>query len=93
MSPFRPRERYRDLKRYSNIATVLIHHGFKEILDRLRARYHVTFVQEQAHNGQPVGERLRLVFEELGPTFIKFAQVLSSRPDVLPAEIIKELSK
>jgi len=93
VSPFRPRERYRDLKRYSNIATVLIHHGFKEVLDRLRARYHVTFVQEQAQNGQPVGERLRLVFEELGPTFIKFAQVLSSRPDILPAEIIKELSK
>ena len=93
MSPFRPRERYQDLKRYSVIARVLVRHGFKEVLDRLRARYHVTFVKEEARNGRPTAERLRLVFEELGPTFIKFAQVLSSRPDVLPSEIVKELSK
>jgi len=38
-------------------------------------------------------ERVRLAFEELGPTFIKFGQILSSRPDLLPAEFIQEFSK
>ena len=38
-------------------------------------------------------ERVRLAFEELGPTFIKFGQALSSRPDLLPTEFVKELSK
>ena len=36
---------------------------------------------------------MRLAFEELGPTFIKFGQVLSSRPDLLPTEFVKELTK
>lgn len=38
-------------------------------------------------------ERMRLVCEELGPTFVKFGQVLSSRRDLIPAELIEELSK
>ncbi|OPY78251.1 MAG: putative protein kinase UbiB [Syntrophorhabdus sp. PtaU1.Bin153] len=95
---FRPRETYRDVKRYSHVATVLAHHGFKDLLDRLTARYHVTrrgkpFGEERVPQGLSTGERLRLVFEELGPTFIKLAQILSSRPDILPPEFINELSK
>ncbi len=95
---FRPRETYRDVKRYSHVATVLAHHGFKDLLDRLTARYRVTrrgkpFAEERVSQGLATGERLRLVFEELGPTFIKLAQILSSRPDILPPEFIKELSK
>ena len=38
-------------------------------------------------------ERLRLAFEELGPTFIKFGQILSTRPDFLPPAYIHELEK
>lgn len=38
-------------------------------------------------------ERLRLAFEELGPTFIKFGQILSTRPDFLPPDYIHELEK
>lgn len=36
--------------------------------------------------------RIRLAFQDLGPTYIKFAQVISTRPDVVPAELIEELS-
>ncbi|MFI5163878.1 MAG: ABC1 kinase family protein [Bacteroidia bacterium] len=38
-------------------------------------------------------EKMRLVCEELGPTFVKFGQILSNRPDLLPADLIKELEK
>lgn len=87
-----------DLRRYSHIASVLAHHGFNEFLDRLKARYHgmprKTFNRERRAQGAlSAPERLRLVFEELGPTFIKFAQVLSSRPDIIPPEYLQELSK
>jgi ubiquinone biosynthesis protein len=38
-------------------------------------------------------EKMRLVCEELGPTFVKFGQLLSNRPDLFPADLIKELEK
>jgi len=40
-----------------------------------------------------VGERLRLSLEELGPTYIKLGQILSTRPDILPLDVIAELEK
>lgn len=39
------------------------------------------------------GERLRLALEQLGPVFVKFGQLLSTRPDLVPADICSELSK
>ena len=42
---------------------------------------------------QPRGERLRLALQELGTVFIKFGQALSTRPDVLPADVAAELAK
>ena len=44
------------------------------------------------HFAQPRGARLRLACEELGPVFIKFGQALSTRPDLLPADVAAELS-
>jgi ubiquinone biosynthesis protein len=40
-----------------------------------------------------IGERLRLSLEELGPTFVKLGQIISTRPDILPSEVISELEK
>jgi len=41
----------------------------------------------------PRGERLRLALEELGPVFVKFGQLLSTRPDLIPADICRELDQ
>ena len=49
------------------------------------------FAEAQADQSAPM--RLRLAFEELGPTFVKFGQVLSMRPDLLPENYIEELTK
>lgn len=43
--------------------------------------------------GLSIGERLRLALEKLGPTFIKLGQILSTRPDLLPSDVIHELEK
>ena len=43
------------------------------------------------NNSQTRGERLRHFFEDLGPVFIKFGQLLSTRPDLVPADIVEEL--
>lgn len=87
-------------RRYREISNVLLKHGFGYILERfgirpfrsLRERLFGPSIKEQLLVLSEA-ERLRLALEELGPTFIKFGQILSTRHDLLPEEHIKELSK
>ena len=70
--------------RLTEIATVLASYGFGHIYrTKLGSK-------KQEHQD---ARRLRLAFEELGPTFIKFGQILSTRPYLLPKDYIEELSK
>jgi ubiquinone biosynthesis protein len=97
MSIFKVHETYQELKRYGRIVSVLVRYGFGDLLHRLEVS-HVAwqrmFTKEaEALERLSVPERVRLAFEELGPTFIKFGQVLSSRPDLLSTEFVKELTK
>jgi len=95
----RTRQRLGKLKRYRQILSRLVFYGFSEVSQALLPRRRG---KEPAPSAAPAsrrlrrlsfGERLRLLFEELGPTFIKFGQFLSLRSDLLPEEVTTELAK
>ena len=77
----------RNLGRLSEIAQVAARHGFGYLFERRRLR------RVDLAEGAPSqrGVHLRAMLDELGPTFVKFGQLLSTRPDILPPDIIAEL--
>ncbi len=80
--------------RAKEIAAVLIRNGYADLLQKLEPPS--GWLQKIVPApGERLGpwERLRLVLEELGPTFVKFGQMMSMRPDVLPEPLILELRK
>jgi len=82
------------LRRFKDIAGVLVKYGFDEIVDRLEIPG-AEFLHKigPAETGLGLFERIRIVIEELGPTFIKFGQIMSLRPDLLPEDLLLELEK
>jgi ubiquinone biosynthesis protein len=84
----------RKLGRLSEIGQVAAKHGFGYVVDGRRlgdasSRRHREL--EVAEEGSTRGQRLRAMLDELGPTFVKFGQLLSTRPDVVPPDIVFEL--
>jgi ubiquinone biosynthesis protein len=77
------RPKQRTIGRLSEIAQVAVRHGFGYAVDGRRA------VEDGA--GTARGRHLREMLDELGPTFVKFGQLLSTRPDIVPPDIILEL--
>jgi ubiquinone biosynthesis protein len=87
----------RHMQRYREIAVAFSRNGFgyvvKELgLDQLfPLPKRILMNKEQHKNQKTLGERIRFILEELGPTFIKMGQMASMRPDVFPKDVIKEL--
>ncbi len=87
----------RYLGRYREIAQVLVHHGFGYLVDQLGLTALLPLARRAALRAPAAAPgnavRLRLALIELGPTFVKLGQALSTRPDMLSADLLSELSK
>ena len=92
--------RLRVLGRLLQIQRVLVRHGLDDLIletHLFRPLRYVFYLSPatwfERKKGGPRGERIRLALEELGPIFVKFGQALSTRRDLLPADIADELAK
>src|SRR5919108_2066507 len=81
-------ERRQTVGRLREIAQVATRHGFGFVFERRALRRSAVI---EAQNLPALGRHLREMLDELGPTFVKFGQLLSTRPDIVPPEILSEL--
>ena len=79
--------------RFQTIVRVLTKHGFAGLIHEMGFTNTVPLNPLESQNRDNIPRRLRLGFEELGPTFIKLGQILSTRPDLLPPSYIEEFSR
>ncbi len=89
-------QKIHNIQRLHQILQVLITYGFGYIVDRLNIkRRFIKFkpLKKPDVSSRPLPVRVRKVLEELGPTFIKLGQILSTRPDLIPLEFCKEFEK
>ena len=93
------RQTYRVLQRVRQILNTLIKHGFGYVVERLNLQGYIPLgkrlfrIPKREVVPRNVAEQFKLVLEELGPTFIKFGQILSLRRDILSEEFVRELEK
>jgi len=82
----------KNTERLAQIALVLARHGFGEIVSRLPLG---PLAPAPPAGGEPrtLAVRLREALQDLGPSFVKLGQVMSTRPDLLPADVVVELRK
>jgi len=88
-------KRVRNIARFRDIMAVLASNGFEQLVEQLDLDERMiikALVKPRTHDKTPY-RRLVEAMEELGPTFIKLGQILSTRPDVLPEDLILELKK
>ena len=87
---------YKHLDRYRQIVGVLADEGLDNVLDVTGLRHFQPAsrrLRPERVSPEPFGVRLRHTLERLGPTFVKLGQVASTRPDLIPEDVIAELSK
>ncbi len=91
---------YRNLNRYRQILTIFFKYGFGDLIELLKIEQYIEIGLQMVSKKRREriekltrAERIRMALEELGPTYIKLGQVLSTRPDLIPVDIISELSK
>jgi ubiquinone biosynthesis protein len=91
---------YLHLNRYRQILGILLKYGFGDWLEHLnigqifeRGIQMISRTRRERMERLTRAERIRMAVEELGPTFIKLAQILSTRPDLIPPDLAQELGK
>lgn len=92
--------RYRSVKRYNQILRILVRYGFDDLVAYMEEQKRFSWIRKilpksfrKSATHYTKYEKMRLVCEELGPTFVKFGQILSNRPDLLPMDLITEFEK
>ena len=91
----------RSLKRYRQVLGILIKYGFGHIVEQLNIDYYIELGKRIVSLGTASRElerltqaaRFRLALEELGPTFIKLGQLLSTRADIVTSDVLEELQQ
>lgn len=82
------------LRRYGQIADVLVKYGFGYFINELFPGFiNTKKAAPEEYSGYSTYARIRMALEELGPTFVKFGQLMSTRTELFPAEMIDELCK
>ena len=89
--------RRRTLRRVLSIQRILVKYGLDDFIRETHLlrplRFFFYVLPRRRDTSAPLGERIRLALEELGPIFVKFGQALSTRRDLLPVDIADELAK
>lgn len=83
---------YKSFKRFLVILETTAAYGFHDLAEHIHPLKKRLW-QEHVLTGKSRPEKLRMLFEELGPTFVKLGQILSTRPDLITPEYARELSK
>ncbi|TLP81747.1 ABC1 kinase family protein [Maribacter sp. ACAM166] len=89
----------RELKRYNKLFSVLAKYGFEDVVAQsgLRKVLPASYLKKHPNTDRNISfskfERIRMVLEELGPSYVKLGQIFSNREDMLPPGLIKELEK
>ncbi|MEM5565435.1 AarF/ABC1/UbiB kinase family protein [Psychroserpens sp. AS72] len=91
---------YNSVARYNQILKVLIKYGFDDLVFYMKREKRFQFFQKFIPKSSKKRAlkhtkwvKMRLVCEELGPTFVKFGQIMSNRPDLIPFDLVFELEK
>lgn len=81
--------------RLRTIVSVFARHGFAKVAERIRLGQFVLerFSASPDLENRSTAERIRMSFEELGPSFVKLGQLLATRPDLVPEDFVAEFSK
>lgn len=85
----------RNASRLRTIVSVFATHGFHNLAEKIKlGRFILERLNQRSDIDQlSLAERVRISFEELGPTFVKLGQLLATRPDLVPEEFVNEFSK
>ncbi len=91
---------YRHLNRYRQILSILFRYGFGDLVDLLKIDQYLEIglqlISKNHHERIEKlsrAEKFRMALEELGPTYIKLGQILSTRPDLVPVDFVQELAR
>ncbi len=94
------KNKYKSIKRWSEVIEIIVKNGLGFLLEKLQLGYHYLGkrMKRKVSGGgdipvSNIAKRIRKSFEELGPSFIKLGQMLSTRPDIIPITLCEELKK